>query len=106
MYLAFEEKVGEEAAATLMTILPPAGADLATTRDLDLLRAELHTDMAELRTELKGEISELKLEMSGLRADMANEFRKQTYTTVYAMIGLVATTAGTVFGALQLTGGG
>ena len=53
MYLAFEELVGAEVAATMMEHLPPVGwADVATKRDIDLavteIRAELHAEIGRL----------------------------------------------------------
>jgi hypothetical protein len=57
MYLAFEELVGGEVAATMMEHLPPVGwADVATKHDVErevaLLGAEMHAGFAELRTEI------------------------------------------------------
>jgi len=57
MYLAFEQLVGGEVAATMMEHLPPVGwADVATKHDVErevaMLRAELHAGFAEVRTEI------------------------------------------------------
>ena len=57
MYQRLEEVLGREQAATLMEHLPPVGwADVATKRDLDVLRSELvlHFD-ATLQRELRAQ---------------------------------------------------
>jgi Icc-related predicted phosphoesterase len=46
------DSAGEQVAETLMAHLPPVGwADVATTRDLDVLGSTLRSDMQELRAE-------------------------------------------------------
>lgn len=54
------ELVGADETALLMNYLPPVGwADVATKRDLDVLRSEmgvLRAEMAVLRSDLQGEI--------------------------------------------------
>ena len=67
LYETVRDHLGEPAAEQLMAITIPANTDLATRQDLDLLRAELHVDMAELRGELRGEMAELQREV---RADV------------------------------------
>ena len=60
----------EEAADTLMELLPPVGwADVATKTDLQHLRDELKGDIQNLRDELKGNIQNLRDELKG---DMLN----------------------------------
>ena len=66
------ETIGERAAESLMSYLPPVGwADVATKRDLDALATkldvtELRTEMAELRTELKVDMGELRTEIAAV----------------------------------------
>ena len=46
MYQAFEQKVGKEAALTLLEHLPPIGwADVATNQSLELLEARLNAKL-------------------------------------------------------------
>jgi hypothetical protein len=53
LFLWFEEQMGKERAATMMELMPPAGADeVATKADLVVLRAELKADMAEMKADV------------------------------------------------------
>jgi hypothetical protein len=57
MYLAFEELVGGEVAATMMEHLPPVGwADVATKHDVErevaMLRADMGKEFADVRAEI------------------------------------------------------
>ena len=56
LHEAAREALGDDAAVTLMEMLPPVGwADVATKRDLEdlrtTLRAELRADLSELRAD-------------------------------------------------------
>ena len=65
------ELVGADETALLMNYLPPVGwADVATKRDLDVLRSEtaalgveLRAEMAVLRSDLRAEIGEVRGEL-------------------------------------------
>jgi hypothetical protein len=53
MYKHLEELMGAEDAAVLMEHLPPVGwADVATKRDLDMLRFEWRADLANAQRNL------------------------------------------------------
>ena len=72
MYESMKAVHGSEVAETIMSIYPPGDGDrIATTRDLDDLRAATRADMAELRTEMATMKSELRADMAELRAGMA-----------------------------------
>jgi len=59
---AIGQILDEEAADTLMELLPPVGwADVATKTDLQHLRDELKSDIHSLRNELKGDIQNLRV---------------------------------------------
>ena len=85
LHQSLDLAIGEENAAVLMEHLPPVGwADVATRRDLDhqslminkdleLLGANLRTEMADLRTGLQGETAELRTEMAELRTGLQGE---------------------------------
>lgn len=53
LHEAARRTFGDEPAATLMEMLPPVGwADVATKRDLDLIRADVRADLATLDRDL------------------------------------------------------
>ena len=109
--------LGEQAAATLMTYLPPVGwADVATKRDLDALeeRLVLRTD-ALVQREIGGLRGEMHHEIGGLRGEMQQRFdqtqqrfdqtqqrfdqmrdelRRQTLLIVFSLVGALATLTG------------
>jgi hypothetical protein len=99
---ALMDTIGPEHTDTLLSYLPPTGwADVATTRDLDAMRAELRGEISELRADLRGEISELRADLRGeiselrgemwhLRADLHRELRVQFYSLAGLMIGILA----------------
>jgi hypothetical protein len=71
---ALMETIGPEHTDTLFGYLPPTGwADVATTRDVEALRAELRGELAQLRGEVRGEISELRGEIGELRGEVRSE---------------------------------
>jgi hypothetical protein len=85
----FEEAMGPDRAANLMSLLPPVGwADVATKRDLDSLEQGLGA-----RIEVLG---------SGLRSELANGLHRQTRVFVGWMIAGVGTVMGTTVGVLAL----
>ena len=60
---AIGQILSEEAADTLMELLPPVGwADVATKTDLQHLREELKADILNLRNEFKSDIHALRVE--------------------------------------------
>jgi hypothetical protein len=92
---ALMDTIGPEHTDTLLGYLPPSGwADVATTRDLDAMRAELRGEISELRGEVRGEISglrgELHSQISELRAEMHHGFRVQFYSLAGLMVGVLA----------------
>lgn len=67
----FEETMGPERAAIMMDLLPPVGwGDIATSRDLAVLRAELRAEMAELRNEMHGDLRALFFAMVASNATL------------------------------------
>ena len=103
LHQRLDEVLGEEQATTLMEHLPPVGwADVATKRDLDVLRIELGNQLMtdfraefstksdldaacdRLRHDLRGDIrsefatkAELRAACDGLRHDLMAEIREE-----------------------------
>lgn len=64
MHEVLREKLGVSAADTLVEHLPPEGwGNVATKKDLSLVRTELQMEIALLRSELHQEIALLRSEM-------------------------------------------
>lgn len=85
MYSKLKELMGEEDATVLIEHLPPLGwADVATKRDLDMLRTELKSDFEKLEYRFD--------------ASLASNLNNQTKLFVGWMLGamtvLIAATAG------------
>ena len=78
--------LSEEAADTLMELLPPVGwADVATKTDLQHLRNELKSDINSLRNELKGDMLNLQLTIEVNVRKLIHEQTKWLITTMIAM---------------------
>ncbi|CAB4673680.1 unannotated protein [freshwater metagenome] len=74
--------LSEEAADTLMELLPPVGwADVATKTDIQHLRDE----MQHLRDELKGDMHALQLRFEATLEKRLHEQTKWLITTMIAM---------------------
>ena len=70
------EVLGRSEASTLMAGIPPLGwGDVATRRDLDLVRVATKTDLAMLEASLRGEMAHLRDELRGEMADLRVELR-------------------------------
>ncbi|MCX6518265.1 MAG: hypothetical protein NTV13_06320 [Actinobacteria bacterium] len=94
---AIGQILSEEAADTLMELLPPVGwADVATKTDLqhlrDELKAEIHslrvatkTDLQHLRDEFKADIQALQLSFETTLEKRLHEQTKWFITTMIAM---------------------
>lgn len=91
---------GEAPALTLMELLPPVGwADVATVRDLNALRADVHAEIADLRGELRvqigelhGQIGELHGGIGELRGDLRVELAALSQKLVLWLVGAVLAT--------------
>lgn len=83
---AIGQILSEEAADTLMELLPPVGwADVATKTDLQHLRDELKSDIHSLRNELKGDMHALQLTIEIAIEKRIHEQTKWFITTMIAM---------------------
>jgi len=83
---AIGQILSEEAADTLMELLPPVGwADVATKTDLQHLRDELKADMLNLRNEFKADIQSLQLSFETTLEKRLHEQTKWFITTMIAM---------------------
>jgi hypothetical protein len=122
LYLRLEERLGAEAATTLMEHLPPTGwGDVATKRDLDQLRAATKADLDQLGAATKADVDQLRaatkadldhlreitssdIQRMGdqLRAEFHRGMTDQTRTVVLANIGMFVAMAGVAFAAARL----
>jgi len=83
---AMGQILNEEAADTLMELLPPVGwADVATKTDLQHLRDELKSDIQSLRNELKGDMHALQLTIEATFEMRLHEQTRWLITTMIAM---------------------
>ena len=94
---AIGQILDEEAADTLMELLPPVGwADVATKNDLQHLRDEMQADIKNLRDELKGDIRNLRDELKGdmhslqltIEATLEKRLHEQTRWLITTMIAM------------------
>ena len=94
---AIGQILDEEAADTLMELLPPVGwADVATKTDLQHLRDEMQADIKNLRDELKGDIRNLRDELKGdmhalqltIEATLEKRLHEQTKWLITTMIAM------------------
>ena len=100
LYQQLHQTLDREGATTMIELLGPyARHEPATKADLDGLRLELRTEMADLRGELRTEMADLRgdlrVEMAGLRAEMAEMGQRLSRTFIgtqgvtVAIIGLL-----------------
>jgi hypothetical protein len=94
MYLAFEQLVGGEVAATMMEHLPPVGwADVATKHDVErevaLSRSELQAGLAEVRSEMQTGFAEVRSEMQTGFADLRVEIARSSQRSLMWMAGVM-----------------
>ena len=83
---AIGQILDEEAADTLMELLPPVGwADVATKTDLQHVRDELKGDIQNLRDEMKAEMRALQLTIEIAIEKRIHEQTKWLITTMMAM---------------------
>ena len=83
---AIGQILSEEAADTLMELLPPVGwADVATKTDLQHVRDELKADLHALRIEFKANIHALQLSFETTLEKRLHEQTKWFITTMIAM---------------------
>ena len=83
---AIGQILSEEAADTLMELLPPVGwADVATKTDLQHLRNEMQADIKNLRDEFKGDMHALQLTIEIAIEKRIHEQTRWLITTMIAM---------------------
>ena len=98
---AIGQILSEEAADTLMELLPPVGwADVATKTDLQHLRDELKAEILNLRNEFKADIHALRVEFKAdihalqlsFETTLEKRLHEQTKWFITTMIAMNAVT--------------
>jgi hypothetical protein len=106
---AIGQILSEEAADTLMELLPPVGwADVATKTDLQHLRDELKADMLNLRNEFKADMlnlrNEFKADIQALQLSFETTLEKRLHEqTKWFITTMIAMNAVTVAVAVALS---
>jgi hypothetical protein len=106
---AIGQILSEEAADTLMELLPPVGwADVATKTDLQHLRDELKADILNLRNEFKADIlnlrNEFKADIQALQLSFETTLEKRLHEqTKWFITTMIAMNAVTVAVAVALS---
>jgi hypothetical protein len=106
---AIGQILSEEAADTLMELLPPVGwADVATKTDLQHLREELKADILNLRNEFKSDIlnlrNEFKSDIQALQLSFETTLEKRLHEqTKWFITTMIAMNAVTVAVAVALS---
>mgnify|MGYP000592332436 CR=1 FL=1 len=106
---AIGQILSEEAADTLMELLPPVGwADVATKTDLQHLREELKADIQHLRDELKADMlnlrNEFKADIQALQLSFETTLEKRLHEqTKWFITTMIAMNAVTVAVAVALS---
>lgn len=96
------QALGVEAAAVLMSHLPPAGcAELARRSDVEHETALLRAELGTLRTELKGDMANLRTELKGHMANLRTELKDDMVTQTRWMIS-VLTVLAAIFTAVNM----
>ncbi|NOX29765.1 MAG: DUF1640 domain-containing protein, partial [Actinobacteria bacterium] len=82
---ALTEALGSDSSELLMELLPPTGwANLATQKDVTVLRAdidiaktEVRIELQDVRIELKSDIQDLRTDLSGAIQDLRTEVKTE-----------------------------
>jgi hypothetical protein len=86
-----------------MEHLPPTGwADVATKRDVDMVRIELRGEIAELRGETRAGLAELGGKFDRLSGELHRSLANQTRAVIVAAFGMMATSVGGVMSVAAL----
>ena len=96
LFQQLERTLGQEAATTLMEHLPPVGwADVATRRDLDVVRQEVRSDIDVLRHEMREGFADIRADFRG---EITDAITAQTRLVVLSTLSAVVAVAGLALG--------
>jgi hypothetical protein len=103
LYQRLEEVLDAEHAATLMEHLPPVGwADVATKRDVDVVRGEMRHEFAMVRGEIQHNVAALRIEMHAMGDQLRAEWRREIVRQTWALVTANAAFAAVVVAAIRL----